>query len=86
MIWLSCGSLVVIDTQTNLFCLSDVASGSSFDYAKEKLNIAYAYGPELRPATAGEGGFDIPPSNITPSGREIFAGIVATVTNAQHKV
>jgi len=63
-----------------------VASGSSFDWAKEKLNIAYAYGPELRPATADQGGFDIPPSNITPSGAEAFAGVVATVTNARHKV
>jgi carboxypeptidase A2 len=63
-----------------------VAAGGSFDWAKEKAGIAYAYSPELRPATAAQGGFDIPASNITPSGAETFAGIVATVTNAAHKV
>jgi len=63
-----------------------VAAGGSFDWFKAKLNIAYSYAPELRPATAAQGGFDIPASNITPSGAETFAAIVATVTNAQHKV
>jgi hypothetical protein len=55
-----------------------VASGGSFDYAKENLAIKYSYSPELRPATAGQGGFNIPASNILPSGREVFAAIVAT--------
>jgi hypothetical protein len=63
-----------------------VAAGGSFDWFKAKLNIAYSYAPELRPATAAQGGFEIPASNITPSGAEIFAAVVATVTNAQHKV
>jgi carboxypeptidase A2 len=63
-----------------------VASGGSFDWAKEKAGIKYAYSPELRPATAAQGGFDIPASNITPSGAELFAAIVATATNAQHKI
>jgi len=63
-----------------------VASGGSFDWAKGEQNIQYAYSPELRPATAGEGGFNIPASNIIPSGREMFAGIYATVTEARHKL
>jgi carboxypeptidase A2 len=63
-----------------------VASGGSFDWAKGKENIQYAYSPELRPATAGEGGFNIPASNIIPSGREMFAGVYATVTEARHKL
>jgi hypothetical protein len=62
-----------------------VASGGSFDWAKEKNNIKYSYSPELRPANANQGGFDIPASNIVPSGREIFAAVVATVRAAQHK-
>jgi len=66
--------------------VTDVAAGGSFDWAKSKLNIAYAYSPELRPGPNASNGFDIPASNITPSGAETFAGIVATVTNAQHKV
>jgi hypothetical protein len=68
------------------FFISDVASGGSFDWFKANLNIAYAYAPELRPATAAQGGFEIAASNITPSGKEVFAAVVATVTNAQHKV
>jgi hypothetical protein len=63
-----------------------VAAGGSFDWAKSKLNIAYSYSPELRPGPNASNGFDIAASNITPSGAETFAAIVATVTNAQHKV
>jgi hypothetical protein len=54
-----------------------VAAGGSFDWAKEKNGMKYAYSPELRPATAAQGGFQIPASNIVPSGREIFAAVVA---------
>lgn len=61
-----------------------VASGGSFDWAKEKNSMVYAYSPECRPATAGQGGFNIPASNIIPSGREIFAAIVAIARNARH--
>jgi hypothetical protein len=60
-----------------------VASGGSFDWAKEKNGQTYAYSPELRPATAAQGGFDIPPSNIVPSGNEIFAAIVAVAREAR---
>jgi murein tripeptide amidase MpaA len=63
-----------------------VASGGSFDWTKAKLDMAYSYAPELRPATAAQGGFEIPPSNIEPSGREIFAAVVAVARNAGHKL
>jgi murein tripeptide amidase MpaA len=63
-----------------------VASGGSFDYVKATLGIKYAYSPELRPATEIQGGFDIPPSNINPSGAENFAGLVAVARNVQHKL
>jgi len=54
-----------------------VASGGSFDWAKETNGMKYAYSPELRPATQIQGGFDIPATNIIPSGEEIFAAFVA---------
>jgi carboxypeptidase A2 len=62
-----------------------VASGGSFDWAKETAGIKYSYSPELRPATAGQGGFEIPPSNIIPSGNEIFASFVAVARQAAPK-
>jgi hypothetical protein len=63
-----------------------VASGGSFDYVKGTQGIQYAYSPELRPATAGQGGFDIPASNIVPSGREIAAAIAATARQHMPKI
>jgi hypothetical protein len=63
-----------------------VASGGSFDYAKAQLGMAYSYSPELRPATAAQGGFDIPASNIYPSGAEIFNAVVQVAKNAVHKL
>jgi len=62
-----------------------VASGGSLDWAKDKNTIVYSYSPELRPATAGQGGFNIPASNIIPSGRELLAAIAATAREARHK-
>ncbi|ELU14422.1 hypothetical protein CAPTEDRAFT_21335 [Capitella teleta] len=56
-----------------------VASGGSFDWAKGHAGVKYTYAPELRPASAGAGGFVIPPENIDPSGNEIFAGVVANI-------
>jgi murein tripeptide amidase MpaA len=63
-----------------------VASGGSFDWTKMELDMAYSYAPELRPATSIQGGFEIDASNITPSGREMFAAVVSVARNAQHKV
>jgi hypothetical protein len=63
-----------------------VATGGSFDWVKATARIEYAYSPELRPATAAGGGFQIPASNIIPSGREIFAAINACARNVIHKL
>jgi len=63
-----------------------VASGGSLDWAKQANGMAYSFSPELRPATAGQGGFNIPASNILPSGRETFAAIVACAREARHKL
>jgi hypothetical protein len=60
-----------------------VAAGGSFDWAKEN-GFQYGYSPELRPATAAQGGFEIPASNIVLSGAEIFASLVAVAKNANH--
>jgi len=50
-----------------------VASGSSADYFYQEKKIP-AYGIELRPATAGGGGFVLPPSQIVPTGEENLDG------------
>jgi len=63
-----------------------VASGGSLDWAKEKNAMAYSYSPEARPATAAQGGFNIPASNIIPSGRELLAAIAACARQARHKL
>ena len=51
----------------------------SYELSGTGLGIKYAYAPELRPASALAGGFDIPPENIPESGEEIFAGVVTAV-------
>lgn len=51
------------------------ASGSSADYTYGQCGVKYSYGVELR--DTGEFGFLLPPSEIIPSGEEIFASIVA---------
>ena len=67
---------------------ADCAAGGSFDWAKNDGNlpgdgagIKYAYTPELRPDynCCGLPGFNPDPSNIEPSGEEIFAGIYANI-------
>jgi hypothetical protein len=63
-----------------------VASGGSLDWAKQVNAMAYSYSPELRPANANQGGFNIPATNILPSGREILAGIAAAARGAVHKL
>ena len=57
--------------------LIDAASGGAFDWAKGKAGIKYSFAPELRPATARQGGFILPPSQIVPNGQEIWAAFVA---------
>jgi len=58
------------------------ASGGTYDWGKEKAGIRWAFTPELRPQSQWQGGFDIPPSNIYPSGEEIFAAIVDSTWEA----
>lgn len=65
---------------------TDAASGGTFDWAKGKAGIKYAFTPELRPASIWEGGFNISPSNIIPSGKEIFAGVVQTCKDVKARL
>ena len=57
--------------------------GASDDYAKIKGNIKYSYTLELRPSSGTFNGFVRPTSDILPSGKEVFAGIVAAVNSMQ---
>jgi len=56
------------------------ASGGSFDWAYDQ-GIKYSYTLELRPDDKAFNGFVIPASNIEPSGKEVFAGIVTVANN-----
>ena len=60
-----------------LSCLADPASGGSFDWAKGKLDVKYAFVVELRPKSMWDGGFVLPPSEITPCGEENWVGLKA---------
>lgn len=51
------------------------ASGSSADYTYGQCGVKYSYGVELR--DTGEFGFLLPPSEIIPSGEEVFASVIA---------
>lgn len=51
------------------------ASGGSMDWVFDKAEAELAWAIELRPTSSSGGGFVIPPSNIVPSGEEIWAGI-----------
>ncbi|CAH1795225.1 unnamed protein product [Owenia fusiformis] len=51
------------------------AAGGAYDWAKAVGGVPYSYAPELRPATAGEGGFILDASNITPAGAEVFEAL-----------
>ncbi|KFA59964.1 hypothetical protein S40285_08014 [Stachybotrys chlorohalonatus IBT 40285] len=50
-------------------------SGVSMDWGYDVAGAELSWGFELRPATAGQGGFVIPPENIIPSGEEMWAGM-----------
>ncbi|ESN98862.1 hypothetical protein HELRODRAFT_107038 [Helobdella robusta] len=56
------------------------ASGRMTDYAKEKAGVPYAAVPEVRGKN-----FVVPPSEIEPSFREIWAGIVASIAAIEKK-
>lgn len=50
-------------------------AGGSNDWAQDVAKAELAWAFELRPASASAGGFTVPPSNIVPSGEEIWAGM-----------
>ena len=50
------------------------SSGGSMDWAIEKGDALYGFGPELRGPF-----FTVEPSEIEPSSREFFNGVVAMV-------
>ncbi|KFA70753.1 hypothetical protein S40288_09227 [Stachybotrys chartarum IBT 40288] len=50
-------------------------SGVSMDWGYDVAGAELSWGFELRPATAGQGGFVIPPENIIPSGEEMSAAV-----------
>ncbi|CAH1795226.1 unnamed protein product, partial [Owenia fusiformis] len=51
------------------------ASGGAYDWAKASAGVKYSYAPELRPASAIEGGFILDTTHIMPSGREVFEAL-----------
>lgn len=59
-----------------MFPWSDLAAGSTADYAYENEGIIYAYALELRDDPSGShGGFDMPPEYIKPTAIETWNGI-----------
>ncbi|KAF4988992.1 hypothetical protein FDECE_14846 [Fusarium decemcellulare] len=50
-------------------------NGGSNDWVADVAKAELAWAFELRPASSSSGGFTVPPSNILPSGNEIWAGI-----------
>jgi carboxypeptidase A2 len=59
------------------------AGGGSLDWAKADGGYKYSYAFELRPGPRSYNGFIVDTSEIDPSGREIWAGIVASVDAMQ---
>eukprot|EP00916_Digyalum_oweni_P011174 GHVL01018549.1.p1 GENE.GHVL01018549.1~~GHVL01018549.1.p1 ORF type:complete len:437 (+),score=19.45 GHVL01018549.1:92-1402(+) len=55
--------------------LGYAASGASEDWALQEKPGIFAYCYELRPATYNAGGFDIPASEIVPTGQELLASL-----------
>jgi len=51
-------------------------AGGSNDWVADIAGAELAWAFELRPGPGGSGGFVIPPSNIIPSGRENWAGML----------
>jgi len=59
------------------YFITDLASGSSIDWAYDKANAKIAFALELR--DTGQYGFILPPSQIKPACLETWAGIKATL-------
>ncbi|CAH1779378.1 unnamed protein product, partial [Owenia fusiformis] len=58
-------------------------SGGALDWGKASGGFKYSYSPELRPASAAEGGFILPPEDILPAGRETFAALQSHCENME---
>ena len=63
-----------VNWEINLYYhLSDPAAGASDDWYRGGLKTRYAFTTELR--DTGYYGFQLPASQIIPSGEELFAGM-----------
>ena len=51
-------------------------TGTAIDWLKFTRTVVYPYAVKLRPETEGDGGVDVSPDHIIPSGREVLAGIL----------
>ena len=54
------------------------ASGTSTDWAYEKGGVKFSFGVELR--DTGRHGFLLPPNQIIPTGEEIYAALIASLS------
>ena len=68
-------------TVGNIVDLLYEASGGSIDWAKGSENIKYSYCLELRPSRLSINGFVVKPSEIDPSGREVWVGLTTAIDN-----
>jgi len=57
-----------------------LAAGNSTDWSYAQGDT-FSWTIELRPATAGEGGFILPPTQIVPTGLEVSAAVVRILAN-----
>ncbi len=62
-----------------------IASGTAPDWSYGELG-AFGWTFELRPATAGQGGFVIPPDQIVPTGEEIFPAVLVLTEFAANDI
>lgn len=62
--------------------ITDVASGSSCDWAKGTLGLPMSYTYELR--DQGRYGFLLPASQIVPNGEEVMDSLVAMFKDARN--
>ncbi|CAH1779379.1 unnamed protein product [Owenia fusiformis] len=58
-------------------------SGGALDWAKITGGFKYSYSPELRPESPFDGGFILPPGDILPAGREVFAALLSHCNEMQ---
>lgn len=64
--------------------LTDVATGSSADWAFGVHNTQLSYTFELRARRGASNGFVLPATQIIPNSLELFDGLKAMVRHARH--